>query len=139
MPSEGVPSVIGACNDLLTFKCFVHGTPIALGVDTGASCNLISEKAYNQLKDLYNLHLLPANTSLHSVQGTTLNVVGTVTLPLCLDVKSPILQVTFFVTSGFALHCDGLLGLESLMMHNIDVFPQKRAISLNGTHFAVIN
>ena len=139
MQSQGVPTVIAACNDLLTFQCFVNGTPLALGIDTGASCNLISEKAYNYLKDLHNISLLPANIFLYSVQGSTLDIIGTVTLPLSLDASNNIMQVTFFVTSAFALQCDGLLGLESLVTHNIDIFPQRRAIVHNGTPYVAMN
>lgn len=51
-----------------------------------------------------------------------LHVQGTVTLPVCLDVNANLLQVSFYVTSTFALPCDGLLGLESLVTHNINIF-----------------
>lgn len=113
---------------MLTVKCYTHDTPIALGIDTGAACNLLSLVAFKVLKQLYNITLSPSDTVLSSVQGCSLTVLGTVTFPVRIASHSNVLNLKFYVTSDFALSCDGLLGFHSLCTHNIDVFPNMHAI-----------
>ena len=112
----------------MTIKSYVHDTPIALGIDTGASCNLLSANAFKALREQYNLPLCPSDISLTSVQGSTLSVLGTVTLPIRFEQHSSVLNLKFQVISEFALSCDGLIGLDSLCTHNIDVHPSMNAI-----------
>ncbi len=65
---------------------------------------------------------------LSSVQGLNLTVLGTLTLPVTLAPNLESFHVQFYVTKKFAMPCDGLLGLDSLVLHNIDVFPKRHAI-----------
>ena len=123
------PNVIAAVQGLQVYQCSFYDIPLSLGVDTGASCNLLSSQAYAKLKDLFNLPLQPADNSLFNVQGSSLNVLGTVILSLSLTDHLPPFEAKFFVTPDFVLHSDGLLGLDSLVTHGIDVFPQLHAIS----------
>ena len=117
----------------MTIKCYVNDSPIALGIDTGASCNLLSCHAFKVLKEIHDVNLCPSDLSLSSVQGTSLNVLGTVTLPICFDQNSSVISLKFHVISEFALSCDGLLGLDSLSTHNIDVYPSMNAIFTKET------
>ncbi len=112
----------------MTIKSYLHDTPIALGIDTGASCNLLSSKAFKILKELNDVTLCPSDTSLTSVQGSSLTVLGIVILPICLAQHSSVLSIKFHIVLEFALPCDGLLGFDSLCTHNIDVYPNKHAI-----------
>ncbi len=107
-------------------------------MDTGASCNLLSESAYLFLKE-FHIFLQRSDTVLHSVQGSKLHILGTVTYPLSLALNSKMLPTTFFVTSDFALPCDGLVGLHSLASHNNDIFPQRIAISSDGTLYTAMD
>ncbi len=117
---------------MLTFQCYTHHVPLSLGVDTGASVTLLSESVFSALKSKLShipLTLQPSKVNLSSVQGLNLDVVGTVTLPVTLAPSSEAFNVEFFVLKEFAMPCDGLLGLDSLVTHNIDVFPNRHAIS----------
>ena len=111
------------------YQCFSYDIPFSLGIDTGASCNLLTVKAYSKFKDLFNLPLRPTDNNLFSVQGSPLQVLGTIVLPLSLAKHVPPFEAEFFVTSDFALNSDGLLGLHSLINNGIDVFPCHYAIS----------
>ncbi len=116
---------------MLTVKFMLNQLPISLGVDTGASVTLLSESTYSTLKLKFPdipLQLKKSNLTLSSVQGSTLQVTGTVTLPISLAPSSKIFNIDFHVTPQFALSCDGLLGLDSLIAHDISVHPKKRAI-----------
>ena len=116
---------------MLTVKFMLQQLPISLGVDTGASVTLLSESAYSILKvKLPNLplELQHSNVTLSSVQGSPLKVTGTLTLPISLAPSSEVFNIQFYVTPEFALPCDGLLGLDSLIAHDISVHPKRRAI-----------
>ncbi len=105
--------------------------PISLGVDTGASVTLLSESVYSTLKLKFPdipLDMKKSNLTLSSVQDSTLHVTGTVTLPISLAPSSKIFNIDFYVTPQFALPCDGLLGLDSLIAHDISVHPKRHAI-----------
>ncbi len=116
---------------MLTVTFLLHRLPFSLGTDTGASVTLLSEGAYSTLKlkflDLPH-ELQKSNVTLYSVQGSTLHVTGTITLPISLAPDSKIFNIKFYVTPQFALPSDGLLGLDFLCAHDIQVHPKKRAI-----------
>ncbi len=134
---------MAACSQssLLTFKFVTHNILLSLGVDTGASVTLLSESAYLALREQLpnaNLALQSTKVLLSSVQGFNLNILGTVTLPVTLAPSSEVFNVEFYVIKQFAMPCDGLLGLDSLIAHNLDVFPNKRALSRgNCFHYSM--
>ncbi len=116
---------------MLTVTFLLHNLLISLGIDTGASVTLLSERAYSTLKLKFPdlpLELQKSNVTLSSVQGSTLHVIGTITLPISLAPDSSIFNIQFYVTPQFALPSDGLLGLDSLCAHDIQVYPKRRAI-----------
>ncbi len=96
---------------MLTVKFMLNQLPISLGVDTGAPVTLLSESAYSTLKVKFPdipLELQKSNITLFNVQGSTLHVTGTVTLPISLAPSSKIINIHFHVTPQFALPFDGL-------------------------------
>ncbi len=102
---------------MLTVKFLLHELPISLGIDTGDSVTLLSESAYSSLKPKFPdlpLKLQKSNVTLFIVQGSTLLVSGTITLPISLAPDSKIFNIQFYVTPQFALPSDGLLGLDPL-------------------------
>ncbi len=116
---------------MLTVKFMLKNIPISLGVDKGASVTLLSQSDYSALKSKFPnlpLQLQKPNITLSSVQGSILDIAGTVTLPISLAPNSDIFNIQFFVTSQFALPSDGLLGLDSLVAHDISVHPKRRAV-----------
>ncbi len=130
---SSIPSVVAGCSSvsMLTIKFMLNQLPIALGVDTGASVTLLSESAYSTLKLKFPdilLELQKSNITLSSVKGSTLHVTGTVTSPISLAPNSKIFNIQFHVTPQFALPCDGLLGLDSLIAPNISVHTKRPVI-----------
>ncbi len=141
IPSS-VPSIVAACSpiSMLTVKLMFNQLPISLGVDTSASVTLLSESAYSTLKLNFPnlpLELQKFNITVSSIQSTTLHVTGTITLPISLAPDSKIFNIHFYVTPQFALPSDGLLGLDSLIAHDISVHPKRRAIFSECFHPAM--
>ncbi len=69
-----------------------------------------------------------SKVTISSVQGLNLTVLGTLTLPVTFAFNLESFNVQFYVIKEFAMPCDGLLGLDSFVLHNIDVFPNRHAI-----------
>ncbi len=132
---SSIPSVVAASSllSMLNVTFVLNQLPISLGVDMSASVTLLCESAYFTLKlispDL-SLELQKSTITLFSVQGSTLNVTGTVTLPISLAPNSKFFNIHFYVTPQFALPYDGLLGLHSLIAHDISVHPKMRCYFL---------
>ncbi len=102
---------------MLAVKFMLNQLPISLGVNTGAFVTLLSESAYSTLKLKFpdtSLELQKSNIALCNVQGSTLHVTGTATLPISLAPSSEIFGIHFHVTLQFTLSFDGLLGLDSI-------------------------
>ncbi len=57
-----------------------------------------------------------------------MDVAGTVTLPISLAPNSDNFNILFSVTPQFVLPCDGLLGLDSLVAHDISVHLKRSVI-----------
>ncbi len=136
-----LPSVIAACSDssLLTFSFSVKSMPIALGVDTGATVNLLSYSAFHVLNNNSPLPLQFSDVTLTGVQGTSLKVNGLITLNICLPDSSQYFSESFYVTEDFALDCDGILGLNSLVSHCLDLYPWRRVLSIDGCVLNAMN
>ncbi len=127
---SSIPSVVAACSpiSMLTVKFMLNQLPISLGVDTGASVTLLSKSTYSTSKLKFPdipLTIKKSNLTLSRVQGSTLHVTGTVALPISLTPSSKISNIDFHVTSQFALPCDGLLGLDLVIAHDISVHTQE--------------
>ena len=123
---------------MMTLRCFSHDVPFSLAVDTGASVSLLSERAFSALQSKLPhvpLSLVPSALTLSGVQGLTLTVLGTVTLPVTLAPNVETFSITFYVIKEFKMPCDGLLGQDSLAAHGIDVFPSRNAISWSNCFF----
>ncbi len=116
---------------MLTVKFMLNQLPIPLCIDMGASVTALSESAYSTLKLKFPdipLELQKFNITLSSVQCSTLHVSGTITLPISLAHNSKGFNIHFYVTPQFAMPCDGILSLDSLVAHDISVHPKGCAI-----------
>ncbi len=87
-----------ACSStpMITIRFMLNNVPISLGVDTGAYVTLLSQSAYSALKAKFPnlpLQLQKSNVTLSSVQGSILQVDGSVTLPISLAPKSYIFNI----------------------------------------------
>ncbi len=137
--SFSIPSLVAAYSSthMPTIKFMFENVSISLGVDKGVSVTLLGQSAYSALKvKIPNLplQLQKSNVILSSVQGLILHVAGTAILPISLAPNSDIFNIQFFVTYQFALPCDGLLDLDSLVDHDISVHP-KRVAMVSGECF----
>ena len=65
-----------------------------------------------------------------------MSILGSVTLPFSFSSDSNVLVSDFFITPDFALPCDGLIGLPSMALHGIDVYPQSKSISFEGQSYS---
>ncbi len=74
------------------------------------------------------LTLQSSKVTLSSVQGLNLTVLGTLTLPYTFAPNLESFNVEIYVIEEFAMSYDGLLGLDSLVLHNI-FFPNRHALS----------
>lgn len=83
-PSRGThhaPSAGAACSRSLILQMYTYGTPCAVSIDTGAECNLFTERVY--LKQLYNVPLFYFGNTLQAVQGSPINAIDSVILRIC--------------------------------------------------------
>lgn len=125
---HNIPSVVASCSQLLTLQAYTHGTPFSVCIDTGADCNLLREEAYLKLRQLYNVSLIPCAKVFQAVQGSFLNVIGSVILPMSFHAQDYTFNATFYVVKHFALMSDALLGYELLAHQYISIFPARHSI-----------
>ena len=104
-------------------------------MDSGADCSLITERAYLKLKQLYKLSFLPETRTFNAVQGSPLNVIGSVILPMSFHAHDVTFPVTFHIVTDFALKCDALLGFDELARHDISLHPRYQAFSHKGAMY----
>ena len=143
MPSPSVPcvpSLIAAASQRFDFQCYTYGTPFTVCMDTGADCSLITVNAFNKLQQLYNVPFLSETRTFSAVQGSLLNVIGSVILPVSFHPQDHIFFVHFYIVTNFVLKCDALLGFDELGKHDISLHPRHKALVHNNlTYYATDN
>ena len=110
----------------------------SFAIDTGAAVNALSESSYLALKRTSRggkYPLLPTDKHLVGVSKVPLNILGIVRLPVCLRKNSKAMRLDFYVISNFSLPSDGLLGLETLKAHNIDILPTSSSVRSGDRYF----
>ncbi len=75
------------------------------------------------------LTLQSSKVTLLSVQDLNLTVLCTLTLSVTFAPNLQSFNVQFYVIKKICMPCDGLLGLDSLVLHNIGVFQNRHALS----------
>lgn len=81
-PVPSVPTVIAATARHLHLQMYTYGSPFTDCIDTGADCSLLTERAYLHLNKLYGVPPLKETRVFHAAQGSALNIIGSVTLPV---------------------------------------------------------
>ena len=99
----------------------------------------MKEGAYLKLKQLYDVPLLPCTNVFQAVQGSQLNVIGAVILPMSFHAQDYTFNAKFYVVTDFILTCDALLGYELLASHHISIFPGSNAILFNSVTYTARN
>lgn len=129
--------MIASTSQRRDFQCYTHGTPFSVCMDTGADCSLLSQRAFHKLQQLYNLTLIPETRTFSAVQGSPLDIIGSVLLPVSFHAHDTTFFVNFYIASNFILKCDALLGFDELAKHNISLFPKYQALNYNDvTYYA---
>ena len=131
--------MIASCSQLLTLQAYTHGTPFSVCIDTGADCNLLSKGAYLKLKQLYNVPLTPCVNVFQAVQGSPLNILGSVVLPMSFHAQDYTFNAKFFVVTDFILKCDALIGYNLLNRCNISIFPAHHAIIFDDVVYTAMD
>lgn len=116
----------------LHLQMFTYGSPFTVCIDTGADCSLLTDRAYHHLKKLYNVPLFKETRVFHAAQGSPLNIIGSVTLPVSFHNHDYTFDVKFYVVTNFVLNCDALFGYDELVKHDISIHPRYHAVSYNG-------
>ena len=107
-------------------------SPFTGCIDTGADCSLLTERAYHHLEKLYHVPLSQETHVFHAAQGSPLNIIGSVTLPVSFHNHDYTFDVKFYVVTYFVLNCDTLFGYDELVNHDISIYPRYHAVSHNG-------
>ena len=116
---------------------YTHGSPFTVCIDTGADCSLLTDRAYHHLHNLYDVPLSKETRVFHAAQGSPLNIIGSVILPVSFHNHDYTFDVKFYVVTNFALNCDALFGYDELVNHQISIFPHCHAVSHYGfMHYA---
>ena len=116
---------------------YTYGSPFQVCIDTGADCSLLTERAYLHLNKLYNVPLVKEARVFQAAQGSPLNIIGSVTLPVSFHNHDLTFEVKFYVVTNFILQCDALFGYDELVKHDISIFPRYHAVSHKGfMHYA---
>ena len=131
--------MIASISQRLTLQAYTHGTPFSVCIDTGADCNLLKEGAYLKLKQLYNVTLTPCVTVFHAVQGSPINVIGSVILPMSFQAQDCTIFAKFYIVTDFVLKCDALLGYELLSSNNIAIFPARHSIFFDNVTYTAVD
>ena len=92
---------------------YTHGSPFTVCIDTGADCSLLTDRAYHHLHNLYDVPLSKETRVFHAAQGSPLNIIGSVILPVSFHNHDYTFDVKFYVVTNFALNCDALLAMMS--------------------------
>ena len=127
---------------ILSVPAFVNTDLLSLGLDSGASVCLLRDSALQALRDLNPTFTFTVNQpdkQLASVDGAKLPVTGTISLPIAFARDAPTLRITFYITSHLALPCDGLLGLDAMLVHGITFNPGRGHITCKGRKFPVLD
>ncbi len=139
-----VESVVAPCGqpEIMALKVKMGACQSSLAVDTGAAVNVLSEKAFKELKCVSRegrYQLRPTDPSLCGVTTDRLNILGVVRLPVSLGRNTPVIRLDFYVTSSFSLPSDGLLGLSSLKSNRIVIVPDSNTVKFQGRRFKAMN
>ncbi|RUM27774.1 MAG: hypothetical protein DSY32_05100, partial [Aquifex sp.] len=108
---------------------------LSLAVDTGAAVNVLSEESYKALKRNSRggrWILRPSDLNLSGVTGSTLQILGKISLPVRLSKATQPIRTDFYVTSNFKLPSDGLLGLTAMKSHRIVIYPKQNSVMYCG-------
>lgn len=110
----------------------------SFAVDTGASVNVLSERAYRALKRVSRggrYRLMPNDLNLRGVTSDPLDILGIVRLPVNLGKGTSTMRLDFYVASNFGLPSDGLLGLTSMRSNRMVIIPDSNVIKYQGKSF----
>ena len=130
-------NIVAACSqtDIMALPVKAGPCNFSLAVDTGAAVNVLSEESYKTLKRNARGGRWPLRQSdlnLRGVTGSSLDIKGMVTLPICVVKGTPAIRADFYVAANFQLPADGILGLTSMKDNRISIHPNLNMITYHG-------
>ena len=110
------------CNELslptyVYFTVGIRGIEVRLGIDTGSAHTLLSEEIFQQINADSQYQLQTAGTSFEAVNGSRVECLGMVKLPVRFYgvVKNYQANIEFYIIRNLGLQ--GLFGLDELTRH----------------------
>ncbi len=114
----------------------------SFAVDTGASVNVLSERAYLALKRASRGSRWPLrqnDKNLVGVSRVPLKILGIVRLPVRLGKGTATIRLDFYVVSDFSLPSDGLLGLKSMQANKMVIHTDTSTVRFQGKTFRAMD
>ncbi len=119
-------NIVAACKsqEMMSLPTKVGHFKMSLGVDTGATVNLLSIESYVAIKRKARgerWSLRPSDLNLRGLTGSALEVVSMVTLPVIMHKSGPAIRLIFYVVTNLNVPTDGILRLTLMKANGIDV------------------
>ena len=98
----------------------INSTPVEIGLDTGASCSIISEATYKKLQTQTDLPPMQSTTAqLHTYTGEQLQILGILTIPISYLTQTVTVELIVVKGDGPSLMDRGLLQQIRLDWHSL--------------------
>ena len=127
--------IASTMTDSMVLPAHIGFIKASFAVDTGASVNVLSERAYTALRRISRGGKYPLEDTTDQLMGVStipLHIMGTVHLPITLVHNKQPIRLKFYIIKDFSLASDGLLGLKTLKEHNLIINPQHNVVHFAG-------
>ena len=123
-------SIVAACSQANIMALTIEMDKVK-AVNTGASVNVLSEKAYHALQRTFlgsQLPLRPNDLNLMGVNSGPIIILGIDRLPISPGKGISIKRLDFHIASNFSLPTDGLIDLMSMKSNNMVIHPNSNIV-----------
>ena len=110
---------------------YIHGKSLALLVDTGSCCTILSKALFERWPQETRPSLTPVNLHLVTATGESSTFLGKAVVEITLGTQKLLHDVLFADVKN-----DGILGMDFLTKHRCDMFLSKNHLLLNGEKIA---
>ena len=110
---------------------YIHGKSVALLVDTGSCCTILSKALFERWPQETRPSLTPVNLHLVTATGESSPFLGKAVVEITLGTQKLLHDVLFADVKN-----DGILGMDFLTKHHCDMFLSKNHLLLNGEKIA---
>ena len=110
---------------------YIHGKSLALLVDTGSCCTVLSKALFERWPQETRPSLTPVNLHLVTATGESSPFLGKTVVEIILGTQKLLHDVLYAEVKN-----DGILGMDFLTKHRCDMFLSKNHLLLNGEKIA---